>query len=130
LADEVLSLEFGVLVNLLLLKDLRLISDIDSPRSDVVRLMIYQSGEDNYLFGYTSLEDSSAAWDYHFEELEDAFESAKDYGVTKSQWTEIPDPLPNCQHDWITPVRVKGRNLGAPLWGKLAKLVDGEWIDI
>lgn len=109
---------------------MRLISDIDSPRGDVVRLMIYQSDEGIYLFGYTSLEDSSAAWDYHFEELEDALESAEDYGVTKSQWTEIPEPLPNCQHDWIAPVRVKGSNLGTPQWGKLEKLENGEWIDI
>ncbi|MCR9252850.1 MAG: hypothetical protein NXI20_20675 [bacterium] len=109
---------------------LRFICDIDPPDGDIVRLMIFQSHEGTYLFGYNSKQDSSAIWDLHFNDIEDAFESATDYGVVKSQWTEIPDPLPNCQHDWINPIRVKGRNLGSPQWGKLEKLINGEWIDI
>ena len=39
------------------------------------------------------------------------------------------DPLPFCQHDAFIPVRVKGRNVGKPEWGKFEVLQDGEWIE-
>lgn len=42
---------------------------------------------------------------------------------------ELEDPLPYCQHDAFVPVRVKGRNIGKPEWGKFEVLRDGSWIE-
>ncbi len=93
--------------------------------------MIYDSEDGVYLFGYDKEIDCSALWDYWFESLDAAIESGfEDYGVNKSDWKQIPDPQDNCQHDWIEPVRVKGRDTGKPEWGKLEKLIDGKWIEI
>ena len=105
---------------------MRLTANIKQQNSEIVRLMIYDSEDGVYLFGYDSEIDSSALWDYWFENIDDAYESClEDYGITKSDWKEIPDPLENCQHDWIQPVRIKGRNIGNPEWGKFEKLIDG-----
>ena len=41
----------------------------------------------------------------------------------------MDDPLPCCQQDAFLPVRVKGRNIGKPEWGKYEVLQDGEWIE-
>lgn len=109
---------------------MRLIAKIKQKDSDVKRLMIYESKDGVYLFGYDKECDSGSIWDYWFEKIEYAFEASKDYDVNQNDWQEIPDPLENCQHDWIEPVRVKGRVNGNPEWGKLEKLVNNEWIEI
>jgi len=109
---------------------MRLTANIKQPDSDVKRLMIYDSEDGVYLFGYDKEIDSSAIWDNWFEKVDYAIEASQEYGVDQNDWQEIPDPLENCQHDWIEPVRVKGRNIGKPEWGKFEKLVNGEWIEI
>ena len=93
--------------------------------------MIYDSDDGVYLFGYNTMNDSSALWDNWFENIDDALKSCnEEYGIPKDDWNKIPDPLENCQHDWISPVRIKGRNIGMPEWGKLEKLENGNWIDL
>ena len=32
-----------------------------------------------------------------------------------------------CQHDAFLPIRVKGRDIGEPQWGKLEILENGKW---
>lgn len=112
------------------LKKMRLIANIKQTDSDVKRLMVYDSEDGVYLFGYNKDSDSSAIWDNWFEKIEYAFEASQEYGVDKNDWKEISDPMENCQHDRIDPVRVKGRDIGKPEWGKLEKLVNGEWLEI
>jgi len=51
-----------------------------------------------------------------------------EYGIQHSDWIQINDPLPNCQHDFIRPVRVPGREKGNPQWGSLEELRDGKWV--
>lgn len=110
---------------------MRLTANIKQSDSEIKRLMIYDSGDGVYLFGYDREIDCSALWDYWFENIDDAIESGfDDYGVEKSDWRQISDPWENCQHDWIAPVRVKGREFGKPEWGKLEKLVNDKWIDL
>ena len=93
--------------------------------------MIYESEDGVYLFGYDTESDSSSLWDEWYETVEDALESCKtEYNIENSDWQEIDDPLENCQHDWIEPVRIKGRDIGKPEWGKFEKLVDNEWIEM
>lgn len=109
---------------------MRLIANIKHFESDVKRLMIYDSEDGVYLFGYDKEADSNAIWDNWFEKVEYEIEASHDYGIEQNDWKEISDPLEGCQHDWIEPVRVKGRNIGKPDWGKLEKLVNGEWVEI
>jgi biofilm protein TabA len=109
---------------------MRLIADINQKDSEVKRLMIFDTGAGVYVFGYNTKEDSSGIWDDWYETIHDAFESCEEeYGIKKSDWTEIPDPMEYCQDDWINPVRIKGRDIGKPEWGKLEKLINGKWIE-
>lgn len=49
--------------------------------------------------------------------------------IDERGWIDIEDPLPDCQHDAFLPIRVKGRNLGKPEWGKLEILKNDIWIE-
>ena len=55
--------------------------------------------------------------DEWYEETEDALEVWEPL-ISAPGWTEINDPLPDCQHDCFLPRRVKGRDLGESQWGK------------
>ena len=50
--------------------------------------------------------------------------------VEVSQWIAIGDALPDCQPDWVSPVRVAGREIGKPRWGEFERLIDGEWVPL
>ncbi|SFH30435.1 biofilm protein TabA [Pontibacter chinhatensis] len=93
--------------------------------------MIYETADGVYLFGYTTLDDSHSKWDALHESIEDAKEEGEDVsGVGFEDWVEIPDPMEHCQHDWINPVRVKGRDTGTPDWGKYERFENGKWIEL
>ena len=93
--------------------------------------MIHDCDDGVFLFEYDILEDGLCIGDTWFENLDEAFESCKeDYGVDRENWTQISDPLEHCQQDWIEPVRIVGRPIGDPQWGRFEKLVGGEWIEI
>lgn len=110
---------------------MRKIANVKTPHSNAVRLMIYDTeGKGVFLFGYSSIADSSCTWDCHFEELDDAEAMALDYGIEHQDWVSIPDPQKDCQADWINPVRIIGRTKGKPQWGRLEWLVDGVWIEM
>jgi hypothetical protein len=80
------------------------------------------------LFLCTSLEDGFANGDEWYENLESAESVCRsEYGILDEDWQNIPDPLKHCQQDWIESVRVVGRDKGKPQWGRLEKLIDGEW---
>ena len=106
---------------------MRLTANIKQSDSEIKRLMIYDSDDGVYLYGYDKENDCSALWDYWFESIDDAIGSGyDDYGVERTDWEQISDPMENCQHDWIEPVRVKGRDRGNPEWGLFEKLVNDE----
>jgi hypothetical protein len=89
---------------------------------------MYARDGDCYLFLSRSEEDAGAFADEWYSSIDDAERVALDrFGVTRAMWIEVPDPLPGCQADWIQPVRVVGRDEGRPEWGRLERLVDGEW---
>lgn len=110
---------------------MRKIATVKKSATNAVRLMICDNGKEGvYVFGYHTKEDAPAAWDYHFSDLEDAYEMGIDYGIQKEDWQEIAAPQKYCQDDWINPVRIIGRSTGNPQWGKFEKLVDNQWIRI
>ena len=99
-----------------------------SDRAEVVRVVIYDDGAGAYLFPYASAQDGNASGDSWFESLDDAKSAAnKLYGVVEADWIDVGDPLAGCQHDWLTPARVPGRDEGAPRWGHLEVLCEGVW---
>lgn len=107
---------------------MRKIVNLTKSKDGIVRLMIFNDDYGTYLFGYKKNEDCGAEWDEWYESENDAMESVlTKYGVKKLEWNEIPNPEPHCQHDWINPVRIKGRENGQPEFGKLEKLVNGKW---
>lgn len=100
---------------------MRKIVNLTKPKDGIVRLMIYNDNYGTYLFGFKKLEDCSSEFDYWFESENNALESCKsDYGIKKTEWNKIPNPILNCQHDWINPVRIKGREKG----------INGKWIEL
>jgi biofilm protein TabA len=108
---------------------MRKIAILTKPINDVVRLMIHPDGNGVFLFGYTNTEDCECAWDEFYFSEADAIDTRKtEYGVELSDWEEIPEPLPFCQQDWIAPVRIVGKETGAPEYGKFEKFVDGKWV--
>ena len=66
------------------------------------------------------------SFDYWYKTVEDVYEDWNDL-VNEKGWIPIGDPLPYCQHDAFLPIRVKGRDIGEPQWGKLEILENGKW---
>lgn len=69
-------------------------------------------------------------WDEWYETVADAKAVAQEkYRVSPDDWTQINDSCEHCQQDWIQPIRVKGRNLGQPEWGKMERLINTQWVE-
>jgi len=97
----------------------------------VKKIMINSTKEDGvYVFLYTTTQEyGRCSADCWFEDLQSAEEYASNYSVEASDWIFIDDPLPNCQHDCIHPIRMKGRKEENPVWGKYEIFNGVEWID-
>lgn len=99
--------------------------------SNVTRVMVHETDNGVYLFHYAAPEDGPADGDQWFESVSECDEAClSEFGIGCKDWITISDPLEGCQQDWITPVRVKGRNIGKPQWGHFERLEDGEWTEI
>lgn len=108
---------------------MRLITNLPS-HPEYKRLMLYQAEQGVFLFFYNTQTDAPGAGDFWFEDLVSAYKYTTEvFGVSEKDWEVIPDPLPNCQDDFIHPVRVKGRDKGSPIWGSFEKLENGDWVD-
>ena len=91
--------------------------------------MLYQTkNEGVFLFQYCSIDAIQCSFDQYYNDLEDIYDDWNDE-IDERGWIDINDPLPFCQHDAFIPIRVKGRDIGKPEWGKLETLVDGEWVE-
>jgi hypothetical protein len=92
---------------------MRFIARTKDNSEKIVRLMIYESPEGIYLFGFSTMTDSYCDWDTFFESVKDAKETAMiDYNVDFKDWIQIVDPNVDCQNDWIGKVkRVSKDNL-------------------
>ena len=99
-------------------------------KSDYIyKIMLYQTkNEVVFLFQYCSIDAIQCSFDQYYNDLEDIYDDWNDE-IDERGWIDINDPLPFCQHDAFIPIRVKGRDIGKPEWGKLETLVDGEWVE-
>ncbi len=94
----------------------------------IYKIMLYESEEGVYLFEYDSPDAVQCSDDRFYESLDDLYEDWNDL-LDGRGWIDIGDPLPDCQHDALIPLRVKGRNTGKPEWGSLETLKDGKWVE-
>jgi biofilm protein TabA len=99
--------------------------------NNIKKVMLYECLDGVYVFWYDCLQDTSSISDYLYETMEEAENFCKDeYEIDNDDWISIAEPVENCQHDFIFPTRVKGKENGNPEWGHFQTLVDGRWIEI
>ena len=96
--------------------------------ADIVKIMLYEAEEGVYLFGYTDPDAVQSSCDLFYDSPEDLHDEW-DGRIDERGWIGIEDPLPGCQHDAFIPLRVKGRDIGSPEWGKFETLQDGVWTE-
>ena len=94
----------------------------------IVKIMLYETKEGFYLFEYCNLDAVQCSYDRCYESLADLYEDWNEL-IDERGWIEIADPLQDCQHDAFIPIRVKGRNIGKPEWGKYETLKEGKWVE-
>ncbi|WP_042273379.1 hypothetical protein [Faecalimicrobium dakarense] len=103
---------------------------LKDPVNDIKKVLLYESTDGVDLFMYDTTNDIPCFTDYNFDTLEEVLQICfEEYNIKHSDWININEPMKDCQHDIISPIRVKGRNLGIPQWGKFEKLVNDEWIE-
>ena len=97
---------------------------------NVKKLMIYESEEGVSLFGYDCVQDTVSIWDNWYLTLEEANDFCEEmYQVDKENWIDISEPLNNCQHDFILPTKIVGKENGNPQWGQFQTLQNGKWVE-
>ena len=98
-------------------------------KDHIYKIMLYETKEGFCLFEYCSPEAVICSYDLCYDSLEELYDEWNDL-IDERGWIGMEDPLPDCQHDAFIPLRVKGRDIGRPEWGKYETLKDGEWVDV
>lgn len=94
-------------------------------------VIVHQSDGGVYVFSRNSDVDGYCDGEDWYTSLAAADEACETlYGIQSDDWLFIVAPPPGCQQDWISPVRVVGRETGRPEFGKFERLVDGKWVRI
>lgn len=94
----------------------------------ISKVMIYETANDGvYVFLYDSPESQICVAEEWYVSVTEATNAWDSY-IRNKHWTEISDPLPNCQDDSIFPIRVKGRDIGKPEWGVYELFLNGSWV--
>jgi hypothetical protein len=107
---------------------MRKLATVKNDHPDVKQVIIYECEDGVYVFRFASFEDGSAISDEWYQSVIEADAMCEnEYGINSNDWKYIGDPMEGCQHDWIAPVRIKGRDLGKPKWEKFERLENGIW---
>lgn len=97
---------------------------------EIKKLMIYESEDGVYLFGYDCVQDTISIWDNWYLTLEEAEDFCEEkYEVDKEKWIDISEPSTGCQHDFIMQTKVRAKENGKPQWGNFQTLQNGNWVD-
>ena len=103
---------------------------LKEPKDNIKRIMLHETDEGLYLYEYNTVKDEPCCSDLYFDSREAAETFIKaEFEVMESDWILIGDALEFCQNDLILPIRIKGRDIGKPVWGHYERLQDGVWID-
>ena len=99
------------------------------PIDQIYKVMVFESKEGIYIFEYDTVKDHPCSSDYYFDTKEEAeiFLHEK-FGLRESDWITIDDPQEYCQDDLISPIRLKGRDIGKPVFGEYEILHQGKWV--
>ena len=98
-------------------------------KDTIYKVMIHEiKKQGTFAYLYTSRDAVFGSFDHHYPDLDNALENWDDE-IDEQGWIKIDDPLPDCQHDCVLPIRVKGRNTGDPQWGQYEILVNENWVD-
>ena len=102
------------------------------PRTDLEtkRVILHDTGRSGtFLYLCRSIEDTGGYADEWYESAAHATAACSDrFGIQEEMWNDVPDPEPGCQHDWIAPVRVRGRVEGKPQWGEFERREGDRWV--
>ncbi len=103
---------------------------LKEPKDKVVKIMLYEVTDGVYLFEYDTVADYLCCSDLFFSTIEEALTYCDEtYSIKDSDWIMINDPFEYCQNDLISPVRIKGRDIGKPVWGEYEILSNGKWVE-
>ena len=104
---------------------MRKIAKTKAKREEACWLILYAVDTGVYIFPCESEFDGSGAGDYWFEDVGQANLFALEaFGVEREDWIAVDEPLPGCQHDWITPTRIENKGTRKSIFHCL---IDGEW---
>lgn len=94
----------------------------------VCKIMVYETGKEGvYVFLYNSKHTQFCFADEWYQNSEDALKKWESL-ISGTGWNVISDPGQGCQDDCILPIRVKGRNIGKPEWGKYELFDGNSWV--
>jgi hypothetical protein len=107
----------------------RKIAVVKTEDSSTKRVIVYETDLGTYVFPCATLEDGSATGDYWFEDLIQADDfCSENYGIHGDDWHLVDDPQEGCQHDWLSPVRIKTRSIdNRGTSTKMERYENGEW---
>lgn len=109
---------------------MRKLTFIREPIDNNLKIILHEDREGIYLYLYDCIQDTSSVSDNFFTTLDEAEEFCTDtYKIGKDDWILLADTIDGCQDDFILPTRVKGREIGNPLWGQYEILEKGKWVD-
>ena len=95
----------------------------------IKKIMIYESNNGTYLFGYDTIFDCNCLWDNWYENVDQAEKCCyDDYNIKPNDWIYISEPHDFCNLDYIMPVRIKGRDKRQPEFDQWEILVNDNWI--
>ena len=97
-------------------------------KENIKKIMIHESNNGVYLFGYNTVLDCNGIFDYWYENLEVAERCCiEEYNIKSEDWISVPDQQDFCNLDYIMPVRIKGRDIGKPEFDCWEILQNGKW---
>ena len=106
-----------------------LTSPIDHEGKNIYKIMLHQTKVDGvYVFLYDTPNAQFCTIDEWYATIEEAVANWEPL-IDGNGWIFIDDPLPDCQEDAFLPLRIKGRDVGAPQWGKYELLTRDGWVD-
>ncbi|MDR1015275.1 MAG: Maf family protein [Coriobacteriales bacterium] len=92
------------------------------------KVMLCACGNGVYLYGYDTIVDCNSVLSEWYEKLDEAERHCVDvYHIQADDWISVPEPLDSCNHDYLMPVRIKGRDIGRPEFDTWEILTGGEW---
>ena len=97
-------------------------------KDTIYKIMLHKTKSEVFVYLYTSLDAVQSSFDNWYPDEESALEDWQSE-IDERGWILLDDQLPYCQDDALLPIRVKGRNVNNPQWGKLEIYENGEWID-